>query len=373
MKKSLYFDSPLYSFGGIPNAARAYATSLSRFYKIMLSDTGYSHKYGKRFRSMYNVIDLDLDNFVYIKNIKPHTWSNIQHKNFFGFHVLEGDRLPSQQLQGINTSGVRCVFVPSEYVKNMFVLSGVNKPIIVIPHIIGNLYKPVRKRPFSIKINFLFAAAIYGLSKLDRKGLDIVLNVWKNFSRDKRLNLTIKIQTNFAKKANEELDRTFNLMDYLFELYGGPLPSNIKIIEGDVSDYEMLSIYGETDCILYPSRGEGFGLIPFEGLACGVPCIATEGLGMDEYLNVLEGGYLRIKTLGLIPGEKRYPYFDGSNQSNWVEPNQIDLIKQIESFLSHQKKIKKDALIASKVIWEKFNSKIIGTTLRDTIESYSMY
>jgi glycosyltransferase involved in cell wall biosynthesis len=372
MKKSLYFDSPFYSFGGIPNAARTYALSLSRYYKIMLSDTGYSHKFGKCFRSMYNVIDLDLDNFVYIKNIKPHTWPDIQHKNFFGFHVLEGDRLPRQQLQGINTSVVRCVFVPSEYVKNMFVLSGVIKPIIVIPHIIGNLYKPAKKRPCSTKINFLFAAAIYGLSKLDRKGLDVVLNVWKNFSKDNRLNLTIKIQTNFAKKANEELNRTFNLIDYLFELYGGPLPSNIEIIEGDVSDYEMLSLYRKSDCILYPSRGEGFGLIPFEALACGVPCIATDGLGMDEYLNILDGGYLRIKTLGLIPGEKRYPYFDGSIQSNWVEPDQINLLHQIESFLSHQKEINKEALIASKIIREKFNGKIIGATLRDVIESFSM-
>lgn len=48
---------------------------------------------------------------------------------------------------------------------------------------------------------------------------------------------------------------------------------NVKLINQNVSEEEMVSLYHNHDVLLYPSYGEGFGFIPIQGLATGMPVI----------------------------------------------------------------------------------------------------
>lgn len=52
----------------------------------------------------------------------------------------------------------------------------------------------------------------------------------------------------------------------------------------DVPLTVLASLYASVDLVLYPTRWEGFGLVPLEGMAAGTPAVATTVGGIPEYI-----------------------------------------------------------------------------------------
>jgi glycosyltransferase involved in cell wall biosynthesis len=55
----------------------------------------------------------------------------------------------------------------------------------------------------------------------------------------------------------------------------------ISIVDGD--DVDMVALYNNADCLLFPSRSEGIGLPLLEAMACGIPCITTAYGSLKDY------------------------------------------------------------------------------------------
>jgi glycosyltransferase involved in cell wall biosynthesis len=51
---------------------------------------------------------------------------------------------------------------------------------------------------------------------------------------------------------------------------------------GFVEDETLVDLYRGADCLLHPSRYEGFGFPPLEAMACAVPVIAVRGTATEE-------------------------------------------------------------------------------------------
>jgi glycosyltransferase involved in cell wall biosynthesis len=62
------------------------------------------------------------------------------------------------------------------------------------------------------------------------------------------------------------------------EIKGSPEAyySNVKVIEGMLSNEQMDGLYNLCDVFVYPSWGEGFGFNPLQAMAQGIPTICTE-------------------------------------------------------------------------------------------------
>lgn len=53
------------------------------------------------------------------------------------------------------------------------------------------------------------------------------------------------------------------------------LPGNVRLL-GRVSDEELLRLYHQAECFIFPSIYEGFGLPPVEAMHCGCPVLASD-------------------------------------------------------------------------------------------------
>ena len=66
-------------------------------------------------------------------------------------------------------------------------------------------------------------------------------------------------------------------------LAASPARSRIEVL-GRVCDDELLGLYRSASCLLFPSRGEGFGFPPLEAMACGTPVVAAAAGSLPEVL-----------------------------------------------------------------------------------------
>lgn len=84
------------------------------------------------------------------------------------------------------------------------------------------------------------------------------------------------------------------------------LPNWVKCI-GYVTDAELISLYENANCFIFPSFYEGFGLPPLEAMACGCPVIVSNTSSLPEvcgdavlYCNPYEYQDIAEKILLLI-------------------------------------------------------------------------
>lgn len=56
---------------------------------------------------------------------------------------------------------------------------------------------------------------------------------------------------------------------------------NIQFV-GRVGDDELVKLYSNAQCFVYPSLYEGFGIPPLEAQACGCPCVVSNAASLPE-------------------------------------------------------------------------------------------
>lgn len=64
----------------------------------------------------------------------------------------------------------------------------------------------------------------------------------------------------------------------------------------DASEAQMAVVYQHFHLVCQPSRGEGFGMVPLEARACGVPVVATACAGHLDHMGGEQDGCVVVKT-----------------------------------------------------------------------------
>ena len=105
-----------------------------------------------------------------------------------------------------------------------------------------------------------------GGSQWLRKGLDIVLEAFKRADLDAELHL----------KPNPEA-------------HGVPpltLPDNVFMHRKWFTQEETVKFFNDADCYIAVTRGEGFGLMPLQAMAMGIPTIINASSGQAEFADL---------------------------------------------------------------------------------------
>lgn len=213
----------------------------------------------------------------------PYALENLNTEYKVLFTMFESTRMPSDWGKYLEMADE--IIVPSQFckevMKNQF---GIEAKVINLGYD-QEVYKFVEREKKEV-FNFIHYDAFKW-----RKGWDIVLSAFgEEFGEDEPVKLTMKTT----------LDNHFSCKEY----------KNVEVISKSIPNKEMCNFLREYDCMVFPSRGEGFGLTPLECMATGMPVIVPNCHGIAEYYNWEIMPQLNFFTIKAIYDNKR---FDGMN------------------------------------------------------------
>lgn len=208
------------------------------------------------------------------------------------------------------------VWATSEVVKKWYHDAGVEGDITVYPHGIDRKWTEARSRRKCSggPLRFLYVG-----SPAPRKGGQMVYDAFiKAFGDDPNYQLTIKAyggMTEIRHMSNGSIIGP-----------AGAFNSNITVLKDTISTEEMVRLFQSHHVMVYPSYGEGWGLIPFQAMATGMPTICTSAWADYRHLLVpqlsLPSTVVDSPWPHMHPGKMFKPDFDSLVSSlYWIADN----------------------------------------------------
>lgn len=235
---------------------------------------------------------------VHISWIQPEWYEGEPHQYLIGYTPWESSVIPAGWRDIFNRRDE--VWTTSTYCKEVYEDFGVETPILVVPHgIDSSHYQIVSDRELNDTFVFLHIGG-----PTERKGGQKVIDAFLDlFEGDKSAHLIMK-----STGASEA--RWYDKNDNLHPAFEHP---QVTVIDYRISAEDMCKLYAKSHCMVYPSNGEGFGLIPFQSIATGLPTIVTNGTGMRDYAELS------------IPLDWKPAEGYGIHLGEWCEPDLEDL------------------------------------------------
>lgn len=242
-------------------------------------DTGFGHA---TFKIMTTLAKLG---YPVVRNRKSAVEITFAHPAFYqfigetsykvGYTAWESTKLQSgwdKKLEVIDE-----LWVPNTFCKNVF-SEHFDKNIRVFPHGISENFTPVKRE---VKDKFIYLHM--GFPAVRKNLKDAVNSFLENFAGREDVELWIKGYDTSTIFTTEK---------------------NIKLISGSLPYDEIVKIMHQANAMIYPTWGEGFGLIPLQAMATGLPVILTDGWADYQYL---ANDLIVDTTLEESPWQKIHP------------------------------------------------------------------
>lgn len=175
----------------------------------------------------------------------------------------ESTGLPPGWLEGFAKADE--VWTPSPLIAQWFKEAGVKQDVKVYEHGIDPVWfkaQHLRQRPDG-PLHFLH----HGEPAFRKGGQEALDAFRKVFGKREDVHLTFK---SYGHSRVRAMHNGYNV--------GAPdeVFTNVSVIRQDVPESALVGLYQQAHAMVYPGWGEGFGLIPLQALAAGLPTICTE-------------------------------------------------------------------------------------------------
>lgn len=219
--------------------------------------------------------------------------------------------------------------------------SGIETPVYIFELGLDKIWQPYKRKDTGV-VRFLHVD-----SGSPRKRADLVEKAFTTIFGDRNdVQLTLKYHSH-------EGDSGYSVMN----LFSGK--SNVVKLYKTLSTEEMVKLYQDHDVLLYPSEGEGFGLIPLQAMATGMPVIST-GVWCDYERffnsNIIDSTMGKTQHTGYFEGEVVLPDFDSL----------VSLIKKVYDDIDAQKKFFYDQapLVIEEYDWKNKTDKVLNALIK---------
>lgn len=260
----------------------------------------------------------------------PHQWPMVwdEGKEFIGFLVWEGDRIPEFWLEYICDNKVKQVWVPSNHTKQAILNTYEGKveqdrledKIKIVPHGVDTkLFNPEDKRDKKF-FTFLQNKG-WRAGENDRGGVQFGLEAFtEEFKEDEPVRMIVKINPSYNSPD-------WNL-DNEIKKIGVKPHKNLFFNVNSIPFNQLFTLYNQADCFVAPTMSESFGLPILEAMACDLPVITTDFGGQTDFVNS-EG----CKDDSWIVDTELVPANDGFMYEgiNWGKPD----VKQLKAAMRY--------------------------------------
>ncbi len=204
---------------------------------------------------------------------------SIRAKKHIFYTVWSHNNYPIKWAEALNQYDE--VWTPSHANSDAIVKTGkCNKPIIVMPH--G--YEPLVFNNLDRHKNKTFKIGMCN-SICNFKGADVALEAFMesfDYGDDVELWLqsTVSVRNNHGDKHGQYYKEYIDILNKYPD-------KQLKTFyyQKDCNISEMADFYRSCDLILSPHRGDGFGLVGLEAMACGVPVVISNYHGPKDYIS----------------------------------------------------------------------------------------
>lgn len=229
--------------------------------------------------------------------------------------MFETDRIPDDWLRPIGQMDE--VWVPSRFNVETFSRSGVPaEKLHVVPEgLDAGRFDPL---PPPLRLpgldGFVFLS-VFGWGR--RKGWDVLVRAFvEEFRPDEPVTLAIKTWPSFGLTL---ADHRAELEQYVRRELDCPLPPNVRVLDVELGDDRIASVYAAASAFVVPSRGEGWGRTYMEAMAAGRPTIGTRWSGNLAFMND-DNSYLLDYALVDVPSDA-FAEVASFGGHRWAEPS----------------------------------------------------
>ena len=304
---------------------------------------------------------------ISILNMTPEFWQKFKNPNpgviNIGFTMFETTRIPDIWVTECNK--MDAIFVPCQWNVEVFKDSGVTIPIYCIsPGVEPEKYEdklPTNKIATVQDGTFLFYSIFQWTP---RKNPEALLRAyWSEFSGVNDVCLILKTYLSNTSQSEQvklksiiaNIKSNINLKHY----------PRIIFIGGLLSNEEIADVHRTSNCLVLPTRAEGFGLPQMEAMAYGRTVISTNFSGNTDFQNK-DNSYLLDYQLTPVQGMTWCPWYEGDML--WADPDVYQLKKYMREVYTNRDEAKRIGLLGQKELFQNFNWDTRIKILRETFK-----
>lgn len=259
---------------------------------------------------------------VHISFVQPEYYQGIPDQYRIGYTPWESTEIPESWK--IDMPKMDEIWTTSNFCRDIYEENKVNKTIRVVPHGIDPEIWKIEYRSRADKFIFLHMGG-----PTERKGGQRVVDAFLDIFADKE-------DAYLILKSNGSTETRY--FDKYDQLQTAGYHDRIFVIEENLEVEQLVQLYNKSHCLVYPTNGEGFGLIPFQGIATGLPTICTNATACADFAELS------------IPLDSKPAPGVGIHLGQWVEPDENDLRDKMLYVYENFEKARDNAIHGANII-----------------------